>query len=135
PHKVMVDNLKSAVLQRAVGEAPVFNPKYLDFATHCGFTITPCNVGKGNEKGRVKNAVGYVKKNFLAGLELPDFGALNPAARQWLDTIANVRLHGETREQPTVLWQTERPALRPGALQACDNVTVCPGLASRHSRR
>ena len=27
PHKVMVDNLKSAVLQRALGEVPVFNPK------------------------------------------------------------------------------------------------------------
>ena len=97
----MVDNLKSAVLKRAVGEAPVFNPKYLDFATHYGFTIAPCNVGKGNEKGRVENGVGYVKKNFLAGLEFPDFSALNPAARQWLDTVANVRLHGETREQPT----------------------------------
>jgi transposase len=48
PHKVMVDNLKSAVLKRAVGEAPVFNPKYLDFANHSGFTIAPCNVGKGN---------------------------------------------------------------------------------------
>ena len=30
--RVMVDNLKSAVLQRLVGEAPVFNPKYLDFS-------------------------------------------------------------------------------------------------------
>ena len=34
PHKIMVDNLKSAVLKRAVGAAPVLNPKYLDFATH-----------------------------------------------------------------------------------------------------
>ena len=50
PRKVMVDNLKSAVLKRAVGDAPVLNPKYLDFATHHGFTITPCNVGKGNGK-------------------------------------------------------------------------------------
>ena len=65
PKTVMVDNLKSAVLQRALGEAPVFNPKYLDFATHNGFTIAPCNVGKGNEKGRVENGVGYVKKNWL----------------------------------------------------------------------
>jgi len=32
PRKVMVDNLKSAVLQRLVGEAPVFNPRYLDAA-------------------------------------------------------------------------------------------------------
>ena len=57
--------MKSAVLRRALGEAPVFNPKYLDFANHMGFRIVPYNVGKGNEKGRVENAVGYVKKNFL----------------------------------------------------------------------
>ena len=73
PQKVMVDNLTSAVRQRALGEAPVFNPKYLDCARHAGFTIVPCNVGKGNEKGRVANGVGYVKKHVLAGLELPDF--------------------------------------------------------------
>lgn len=134
PHKMMVDNLKSAVLKRAVGAAPVLNPKYLDFATHHGFTIVPCNVGKGNEKGRVENGVGYVKKNFLAGLEIPDFSALNPAARHWLDTVANVRLHGETHAQPTLLWQTERPALRPVPLQPFDIATVSQVRASRQFR-
>src|SRR3989440_7065567 len=134
PHKVMVDNLKSAVLRRVLGEAPVFNPKYLDFAHHTGFTIVPCNVGKGNEKGRVENGVGYVKKNFLAGLEIADFSALNPAARHWLDTVANVRLHGETHEQPTVLWHTERPALRPVPLQPFDIATVSQVRASRQFR-
>ena len=134
PHKVMVDNLKSAVLKRAVGDAPVLNPKYLDFAAHHGFTIAPCIVGKGNEKGRVENGVGYVKKNFLAGLDIPDFSALNPAARHWLDTVANVRLHGETREQPTLLWQTERPALRPVPLQPFDIATVSQVRASRQFR-
>src|SRR5262249_54234036 len=34
PKTVMVDNLISAVLRRVLGEAPLFNPKYLDFATH-----------------------------------------------------------------------------------------------------
>ena len=134
PHKIMVDNLKSAVLKRAVGDAPVLNPKYLDFATHHGFTIAPCHVGKGNEKGRVENGVGYVKKNFLAGLELPDFRALNPAARHWLATVANGRLHGETRAQPTVLWQTERPALRPVPLQPFAIATVSQVRASRPLR-
>ena len=134
PHKIMVDNLKSAVLTRALGEAPVFNPKYLDFATHCGFTIAPCNVGKGNEKGRVENAVGYVKKNFLAGLEIPDFGALNPAARQWLDTVANARVHGETKATPTTLWHQERPSLRPLPLHPFDIATVSQVRASRQFR-
>jgi transposase len=134
PHKVMVDNLKSAVLKRAVGDAPILNPNYLDFATHHGFTIAPCNVGKGHEKGRVENGVGYIKKNFLAGLDMPDFSALKPAARHWLDTVANVRLHGETREQPTVLWHTERPSLRPGPLHPFDIATVSQVRASRQFR-
>jgi transposase len=134
PRKVMVDNLKSAVLQRALGEAPVLNPKYLDFATHQGFTIVPCNVGKGNEKGRVENGVGYVKKNFLAGLELPDFRALNPAARHWLDTVANVRVHGETRAKPTELWHHERPSLGPLPLHPFDIATVSQVRASRQFR-
>ena len=93
PSEIMVDNLKSAVLQRLVGVAPVFNPKYLDFSRHWGFEIKPCNVRSGNEKGRVENGVGYVKKNFLAGLVLPDFCALQPAATLWMDTVANVRMH------------------------------------------
>ena len=95
PHKVMVDNLKSAVLKRAGRRRPRTQSQipglcYASRLYHC-----PCNVGKGNEKGRVENGVGYIKKNFLEGLEMPAFSALNPAAWQWRDTVANVRLHGE----------------------------------------
>ncbi len=113
PTRLMIDNLKSAVLKRVVGEAPVFNPRYLDFARHWGFAISPCNVAKGNEKGRVENGVGYIKKNFLNGLELPDFSAVNPAAQLWLETIANVRIHGETHKRPVDLFVEEHPHLLP----------------------
>jgi transposase len=132
--KIMVDNLKSAVLKRIVGQAPVFNPKYLDFANHYGFTIAACNVGKGNEKGRVENGVGYVKKNFLAGLEIPDFDAIHPAARHWLDTVANVRIHGETREQPIVRFEKERACLSPLPAQRFDIATVSQVRASSQFR-
>ena len=113
PAAIMVDNLKCAVIKRHVGCDPVFNARYLDFASHYGFKIRACGVGKGNEKGRVENAVGYVKKNFLAGLDIPDFGAINPAARNWLEQIANVRAHGTTTKQPAELFKTEKSALRP----------------------
>jgi transposase len=113
PTRLIIDNLKSAVLQRVVGEAPVFNARYLDFARHWGFSISPCNVAKGNEKGRVENGVGYVKKNFLNGLDFLDFSAVNPAAQVWLDTIANVRIHGETHQRPVDLFIEEQPRLRP----------------------
>ena len=113
PAKIMVDNLKSAVLQRLCGQAPVFNPRYADFARHHRFEIAPCNVRAGHEKGRVEAGVGYVKKNFLAGLDIPDFRALNPAARHWLDSVANVRIHGETHKRPLDLFALERDQLRP----------------------
>ena len=67
PEKIMVDNLKSAVLKRLIGAAPVLNPRYVDFARHHGFKIAPCNVRAGWERLR-RNGVGYVKKNFLSGL-------------------------------------------------------------------
>ena len=112
PSQIMVDNLKSAVLQRLVGAAPVFNPKYLDFSRHWGFEIKPCNVRSGNEKGRVENGVGYVKKNFLAGLELPDFAALQPAATLWMDTVANVRMHESTHQRPIDRFEEESAHLK-----------------------
>jgi transposase len=113
PARLMIDNLKSAVLKRVVGEAPVFNARYLDFSRHWGFDITACNLRKGNEKGRVENGVGYVKKNLLNGLELLDFSAANPAAQLWLDTIANVRVHRETHRRPVDLFAEEQPHLHP----------------------
>ncbi len=112
PGRLMVDNLKSAVLQRLVGVAPVLNPKYDDFSKHWGFLVSPCNVRAGNEKGRVENAVGYVKKNFLAGLELPDFAALAPAAQAWVDTVADVRIHATTHQRPVDRFEDERGQLK-----------------------
>lgn len=132
--KVMVDNLKSAVLSRIVGQSPVFNPKYRDFAEHYGFSIAPCNIGKGNEKGRVENAVGYVKKNFLKGLDIPHFAAIGPAAQVWLDTIANVRIHGSTREKPVDRLEKERPHLRPLPAYPFDVATVSQARASSQFR-
>jgi len=132
--RLMIDNLKSAVLKRVVGEAPVFNPRYLDFARHWGFDISPCNLAKGNEKGRVENGVGYVKKNFLNGLDFLDFSAVNPAAQVWLDTIANVRIHGETHQRPVDLFIEEQSRLRPLNPMRYDIASIKSQRASKQFR-
>jgi transposase len=134
PRRLMVDNLKSAVLQRLVGAAPVFNPKYLDFSRHWGFEISPCNVRAGNEKGRVENGVGFVKKNLLAGLELPDFAALQPAAAVWVDTVANVRVHRETHQRPIDRFEDERAQLSPLNPAGFDLARVCVVRATKQFR-
>jgi transposase len=134
PGKVIVDNLRSAVLQRIVGQEPVFNPRYKDFADHYGFDIAACNVRAAHEKGRVENAVGYVKKNLLAGNELTDFALVNPTARQWLDGVANVRIHGSTKRRPVDLFQTEKPCLKPLPDQPYDVGLIRPARANSQFR-
>ena len=134
PSRLMVDNLKSAVLQRLVGSAPVLNPKYLDFSRHWGFKISPCNVRAGQEKGRVENGVGFVKKNLLAGLELPDFAAMQPAAALWVDTVANVRNHRETHQRPIDRFEDERAHLLPLNPAGFDLARVCTVRATKQFR-
>lgn len=109
--KVMVDNLKSAVLSHPLGQMAEYHPRYLDFAAHYGFEARACNVRKPNEKGRVENAVGYVKKNFLAGLELKDQASVQTAGHLWMDEVANKRTHSVTRRVPDEMFKEEN--LRP----------------------
>jgi transposase len=117
PAEVMVDNCKTAVLSHPTGGPATLHPRYLDFAQHYGFTIKPCAPRQPQQKGRVESAVAYIKRNFLAGLELSSLPALSLAARHWLETVANVRLHAQTRQTPMELFRQEAPKLRPLNLQ------------------
>jgi transposase len=55
PGRIMIDNLKTGVIEHLAGCAPVFNQRYLDYSRHCGFTISACNVAAGWEYVVVKN--------------------------------------------------------------------------------
>ena len=134
PQRIIIDNLKTGVLEHLAGCAPVFNQRYLDYSRHCGFTISACTVRSGWEKGRVENAVGYVKKNFLNGLELSDFSAINPAAQLWLDSVANVRIHGETGQRPIDLFEQEKAHLLPRNRAAYDVARIGTARVSKQFR-
>jgi hypothetical protein len=134
PGEVWIDNCKTAVLSHPSGGPVVFNPRYLDFARHYGFTIKACTPRRPQQKGRIENGVGYIQKNFLAGLELDEFAPLNPAARVWLDTVANVRLHGETQRRPVDLFLAEKPQLRPLPATAYEAALIRPVRATNRCR-
>jgi transposase len=114
PQRVMIDNLKTGVKNNHPGEETVFNSTYLDFAGHYGFKPVACTPYKPNQKGRVENAVGYIKKAFVAGRELKHVPALAEALKNWLANGANIRVHGTTGKIPAdVFAEEERPVLQP----------------------
>lgn len=113
PKKIRYDNLKNVVLNR-IGSAIQFNPRFLDFAAHYLFTPSPCNVRSPHEKGRVENAVHYVKRNFLSGRSFTSTGQCNREAFLWRDEKANCRIHGTTKKRPVDLFsEKEKPLLTP----------------------
>jgi transposase len=128
PARVMVDNCKTAVLSHPLGQPAQLNPRYLDFAQHYGFEIRACGVRQAHEKGQVENAVKYIKQNFLQGLQLPPWAAFNPAARHWLETIANVRVHGQTHQTPLALFEQEKLQLQ--AVSARPSASTAPARCS-----
>lgn len=121
PEKVMVDNLKSAVLEHPRGGAVRYHPRYLDFASHYGFEPRACNVRAPHEKGQVERAVSYVRTSFLNGLHPESFAPINPQARLWMDTVANLRIHKELNERPIDRYdRLEKAALQPLGIQPYD---------------
>ncbi len=110
--KALYDNLKSVVLTR-FGKEIRFNPKFMAFAGTCLFEPIACNPGKGNEKGKVERSIGYVRKNFFDGRTFRDLADLQAQSDRWRDQIANVRLHGTTRERPVDRFEKEKSFLRP----------------------
>src|SRR5690606_41018571 len=109
------------------GTEPVYNAQYLDFARHYGFRIKACGPGHPQSKGIVENAVSYVRKSFLSGRQITRFDELNPAVKLWLETIANVREHGETKTRPVDRLAEERKhlsALHPQPYAAVRTCTV-----------
>jgi transposase len=115
PARVMVDNCKTAVTRPALGGQPaLYNTQYLDFAAHYGFTPVACAPKSPQMKGRVENAVGYLRTSFLAGREPLGVEVMNAALAHWRDTTANVRLHSTTGKRPLDLFEeADRPALGP----------------------
>ena len=108
--KIRYDNLRTVVLNR-IGSAIQFNPRFLDFAAHYLFTPSPCNVKSPHEKGRVENAVRYVKRNFLSGRSFSSISQWNREAFLWRDEKANCRIHGTTKKRPLDLFREKEQLL------------------------
>jgi transposase len=106
------DNTSTVVAERA-GRLVRFHPRFLAYAGHHGFRPVACNVARGNEKGRVENAIRFIRRNFWPGRTFRDRADLNAQAQAWRDGIANQREHRVTRKIPALLAAEERPRLLP----------------------
>ena len=106
----LYDNLKVVVLRHGE-EGPLYNPKFLAFATHYGFTPRACRVRRSQTKGKVERPFWYVETNLLNGRSFRTLEHLNEVTAWWLTQVADVRVHRETKQRPIDRHAEEQPHL------------------------
>ncbi len=109
PKRVVLDNLKAAVLRAALHD-PVLGEAYRRFAQHYGFVVSPTRPATPEHKGKVENGVHFVKRSFLAGQQFADLRVANEALRQWVRERAGLREHGTTHQPPLALFEAQEQA-------------------------
>lgn len=107
PREVLSDNTSCLVLRPGSGDRPTeWQPKYLDFAAHYGFVPRACRPGRARTKGKVERPIRYVRQSFWP-VQFTDLEDPSRQLRQWLEAVANVRIHATTGEQPVSRWKKE----------------------------
>jgi transposase len=127
PQELLFDQMKAVITRdlRLQGGALVRNLEFLRFAHHWSFTPRACRPYRAQTKGKVERPVRYLRGNFVYGRTFANDGDLDQQRRQWLDDVANVRVHATTRERPRDRFDgEERLVLQPLAPRPYTSVLV-----------
>ncbi len=106
----LYDNMKVVVTRWEDGQ-PIYNPRFLSFATHYGFKPWACEPRRPVTKGKIERPFDYVEKNLLNGRTFRSLEHLNEVARWWLSEVNDRRIHGTTKRTPLELHEEEKPFL------------------------
>jgi transposase len=119
----LYDNLK-VVVTGYDGDEPVYNTRFLAFATHYGYRPWACRPRRSQTKGKVERPFDYVEKNLLNGRTFSTLEHLNEVTQWWLENVADVRIHRETHQSPRERHQEELAHLIPLPDQPYDTAEV-----------
>jgi transposase len=114
PEQVLYDRMRT-VFSREDAEAGhiVFNHTLLEFARHYGYLRKACRPYRAKTKGKVERPFRYIREDFFLGRSFRNLDDLNTQFGQWLDQVANVRVHATTRRVVAEHFAEERPKLQP----------------------
>jgi len=112
PRKIIYDQDAVLIHDENMGDY-VLTKAFDAFVGRERFECVFCRKSDPESKGKVENAVKYVKYNFLRGRTFTDISSLNEAAIQWLSRTANGLRHGGTGLVPDEVFKEERHHLTP----------------------
>lgn len=113
--KLMTYDNMTTVGRHVAEDQIELNPRFEGYAKECGFDVWLIDPGRPNQHAPVERPMHYIENNCLLRrrFTFDDLDDLNRHAKTWCATVANVRVHGTTRERPVDRLMRERPFLLP----------------------
>jgi hypothetical protein len=112
PQEIKADNQKACVDRWEAG-APIFNKKYLQFATHYRFRPLTIRPGKPRENLKIERPFHFLETNFLNARTFQNRDDLKRQLRDWLVFKNDLRIHRTTKKQPLIMFAQEQSSLLP----------------------
>lgn len=106
------DNQKAVVL-RWEGRQPIYNPRFVDFATYYEYQVEACRPFHPNDKPAVERSFYELEKSFFNGRSFRDEEDLKTQLLSWQQTVCDVRVQRKLKKTPLELFEEERPHLLP----------------------
>ncbi len=114
PGEILYDRMRT-VFNREDPDAGhiVYNRTLIEFARHYGYLPKACKAYRAKTKGKVERPFRYIREDFFLGRSFRNLADLNDQFRQWLDEVANARIHATTRRVVCEHFAEERRHLQP----------------------
>ncbi|TIU23033.1 MAG: IS21 family transposase [Mesorhizobium sp.] len=97
PIEILYDRMKTAVTGEDNEGHIIYNRSLLALARHFGFQPRACRPYRAKTKGKVERPFRYIREDFFLARSFRNLDDLNEQLQDWLDTVANARLHGTTQ--------------------------------------
>lgn len=112
PEEMVFDQDSIVCVSENAGDI-IYTYEFEKFRQECKMAIYMCRGADPESKGKIENAVKYIKGNFLSNRLYVDDGILNGSCLEWLERTANAKVHGTTKRVPAEVFKEEREYLRP----------------------
>ena len=112
PIEILYDRMKTAVTGEDDQGHIVYNRSLLALAQHYRFQPRACRPYRAKTKGKVERPFSYIRQDFFLGRSFRNLDDLNVQLVDWLDTIANIRVHGTTQRVVAEAFAAEQPELQ-----------------------
>lgn len=112
PERILYDQDVKLIVSENLGDY-ILTKEMEAFRKTAGFMAVFCRAADPQSKGKVENAVGYVKNNFIKGRVFTTVENLNKEALSWLERTGNGHRHATTKLIPAEEFEKEKEYLKP----------------------